>query len=118
VREQLEASAALADVYGKESAWEFLAQRGSNLEEDLTLLMARASVVLVAGPRTLLQGVACGVRRAVPDPWLRTCSSGAFGFAALMELPYFQQAWGGFTPDGVNTHLISAPQHATRCTLV
>jgi cyclic beta-1,2-glucan synthetase len=68
-------------------------------EEDLTLLMAAASVVMVAARGTLLQGVSVEVpdlsepmanKRAPREP------TAALPF---LELPYFNSL-GGFTPDG------------------
>ena len=71
-------------------------------EEDLTLLMAAASVVLVAARGTLAPAIgrACVEAPELPEPLAKKRAprepSAALPF---MELPYFNSL-GGFTPDG------------------
>ena len=70
-------------------------------EEDLTLLMAAASVVLVAARGTLPQQL--GVPAEVPEPPELLAKKRAprepSASLPFMELPYFNSL-GGFTPDG------------------
>jgi cyclic beta-1,2-glucan synthetase len=69
-------------------------------EEDLRLLKAAASIVLVAARGTLLQGVPVEIPE-LPGPFPKKLAPRQEPSAALpfMELPYFNSL-GGFTPDG------------------
>jgi len=101
LREQLEDLIQAHSTYtGKDQPGGiFLRSADQVPEEDQTLLMAAASVVLVAARGTLLQGVPVEIpdlsepiakKRAPREP------SASLPF---MELPYFNSL-GGFTPDG------------------
>ena len=68
-------------------------------EEDLTLLMAAASVVLVAARGTLLQGVPVEVPDLSEPMAKKRTPREPSASLPFMELPYFNSL-GGFTPDG------------------
>jgi cyclic beta-1,2-glucan synthetase len=68
-------------------------------EEDLTLLMAAASVVLVAARGTLLQGVPVEVPELSEPVAKKRVPREPSASLPFMELPYFNSL-GGFTPDG------------------
>jgi len=68
-------------------------------EEDLTLLMAAASVVLVAARGTLLQGVPVEVPDLSEPMAKKRAPREPSALLPYMELPYFNSL-GGFTPDG------------------
>jgi cyclic beta-1,2-glucan synthetase len=68
-------------------------------EEDLTLLMAAASVVLVAARGTLLQGVPVEVPELSEPMTKKRAPREPSASLPFMELPYFNSL-GGFTPDG------------------
>jgi cyclic beta-1,2-glucan synthetase len=68
-------------------------------EEDLTLLMTAASVVLVAARGTLLQGVPVEVPEPSEPMAKKRAPREPSASLPFMELPYFNSL-GGFTPDG------------------
>ncbi|HET6454097.1 MAG TPA: glucoamylase family protein, partial [Armatimonadota bacterium] len=68
-------------------------------EEDLTLLMAAASVVLVAARGMLLQGVPVEVPDLSEPMAKKRAPREPSALLPFMELPYFNSL-GGFTPDG------------------
>jgi len=68
-------------------------------EEDLTLLRAAASVVLVAARGTLLQGVPVEVPELSKPMAKKRAPREPSASLPFIELPYFNSL-GGFTPDG------------------
>jgi cyclic beta-1,2-glucan synthetase len=68
-------------------------------EEDLTLLMAAASVMLVAARGTLLQGVPVEVPELSEPLAKKRAPREPSASLPFMDLPYFNSL-GGFTPDG------------------
>jgi cyclic beta-1,2-glucan synthetase len=77
----------------------FLRSADQISEEDLTLLMAAASVVLVAARGTLLQGVPVEVPELSEPMAKKRAPREPSATLPFMELPYFNSL-GGFTPDG------------------
>ena len=77
----------------------FLRSTDQISEEDLTLLMAAASVVMVAARGTLLQGVLVEVPDLSEPMAKKRAPREPSASLPFMELPYFNSL-GGFTPDG------------------